>query len=118
MVQESATFDTDTDSVAKARSFVARHLGAMGCRRGVVDAARLLVSELATNAVGGPGELFTVLLRQEGRRVTVEVSGQDATALADVDATRHLDFVDAVADRWRIRDDVDGSCSVSFDLTV
>jgi hypothetical protein len=117
MIDERAVFAAETDNVGAARAFVAMHLGAMGCRSGVVDLAQLLVSELATNVLASSSREFAVVVHGEPGRVTVEVSGQDSAALADVEATRHLRVVDEVADEWRVRDDDDGSCSVAFDLT-
>jgi hypothetical protein len=58
---------------AEARRFVARELEAWGCT-GLVDDARLMVSELVTNSVTNvPDKPVWVNIRQAGKCVVLEV---------------------------------------------
>jgi anti-sigma regulatory factor (Ser/Thr protein kinase) len=71
--------------IAEARRFVAGHLAANG-RGDVAPDARLIVSELATNALMHAGTGFTV---------TVDV-GEDAVLLRVTDGSAHLPVVGAL----------------------
>ncbi len=65
------SFPASPASVKRARTFLASQLA--GEADDVVDAATLMVSELATNAVRHTGKPFSVLLDRTARRLRVEV---------------------------------------------
>jgi anti-sigma regulatory factor (Ser/Thr protein kinase) len=75
-----ARFPPQRASVAAARQFVTDTLIAAGASS-VLDEARLLVSELATNAVVHAATDFSVSVHISAGRVYVEVRDGDATSL-------------------------------------
>jgi anti-sigma regulatory factor (Ser/Thr protein kinase) len=60
------------ESVAMAREFVALHLEEH-CLSELVDEARLVASELATNAVRHAGTPFAITIERRGGEVTISV---------------------------------------------
>jgi anti-sigma regulatory factor (Ser/Thr protein kinase) len=80
-----------------------------------LDDAELLVSELVTNSVRharlGASDTITVQVRQEDRRLRVEVAdpgaGLDAAPRPRGDGGWGLLLLDRVADRWGVRHDPD-----------
>jgi anti-sigma regulatory factor (Ser/Thr protein kinase) len=121
----ASVFDAHPASVPKARDFVEWHLEAHG-RSGVADDVRLIVSELATNAVvHGDGVPFTVSLEEvEGSvRVAVHDDGGEMAApcLARpelVETGRGLIIVEAVSAAWGVSADASGSKSVWASVEV
>jgi anti-sigma regulatory factor (Ser/Thr protein kinase) len=107
-------------SAAMARHFVEETLGAWGCDA-FLDATRLLVSELVTNAVLHARTEFELILRATRTGVRVEV--HDGSVAAPV--VRHyedeamtgrgLSLVDDLAARWGV-DKREGGKSVWFEL--
>ena len=94
-------------SLSSARQFVAMHLGEhdLSC---LVDDMRLVVSELATNALLHAQTPYTVALAGDGRSVLLTV--QDGSSAAPVPATadgmdtggRGLSIVSALSDDWGV----------------
>jgi anti-sigma regulatory factor (Ser/Thr protein kinase) len=107
-------------SAASAREFVDDTLGAWGCE-GFVDASRLLISELVTNAVLHARTDIEVVIRAVRRGVRVEVHDRSAAAPVvrryDDEAMtgRGLALVDELARRWGV-DREEGGKSVWFEL--
>jgi len=109
---QATQFDADPESVARARHFVEWHLGEHG-RSSLADDLRLIVSELATNAVvHGSGAPFTVSLAETAGEVTVSVRDHGTTRLVPrprspslVESGRGLVLVDAVSAAWGVSSD-------------
>jgi anti-sigma regulatory factor (Ser/Thr protein kinase) len=104
-----ARFPAQPASVAAARRFVTEALVGAGVTT-VLDEARLLVSELATNAVVHARTDFSVTVHVAANRVYVEVRDGDPIDLAAVDPPlppelgRHgLQIVDRLAGSWGSR---------------
>ncbi|MFJ5884141.1 ATP-binding protein [Kitasatospora cineracea] len=102
------TLDSTPESVSGARRHTAQVLHCWHARVELSDAARLVVSELATNAVracGGPHG-FTLSLVLDRDRLLVQVGDQDPQPprprAAGPDATggRGLHLVDTLSSRW------------------
>ncbi len=105
-----ARFPPQRASVAAARQFVTDILIAAGATS-VLDEARLLISELATNAVVHAATDFSVSVHISAGRVYVEVRDGDATVI-DVDGPepellmtggRGLRIVGRLAGSWGSR---------------
>ncbi|MEV6794072.1 ATP-binding protein [Streptomyces sp. NPDC051320] len=108
------------DSVSRARRHAADVLRAWGADDDTVDAARLIVSELATNAVchadpdgkgtcapaGGPTDVFGVSLQAVGDAVVISVTDGDPSpphvTVADerADSGRGMYIVAMASTRW------------------
>jgi anti-sigma regulatory factor (Ser/Thr protein kinase) len=107
----------DPMSAAVARDFVAGHLLEHDLPE-MVDDLRLVVSELATNAVAHARTPFRVTLSTINRSVRIEI--QDASASVPVRATpdemapggRGLVIVDRLSQEWGTRTDDRGQKSV------
>jgi anti-sigma regulatory factor (Ser/Thr protein kinase) len=110
-----------------ARLFVAQWIRLWGYPR-ILNAATLLTSELATNAVVHGGGAFTVAVSNTGRGIRVEVR-DDAPGdpvvrpLPEIDTAgsgpggRGLHVVEALAESWGVdRDEATGTKSVWFEL--
>ena len=106
MVREARRFPCAPQSVAEARLFVAAALTAAG-RAEMVDSARLVVSELATNAIQHAESDFDVEV-DIGDVVRVAVcdrlDGQPVPSPFDVSSPsgRGLALIAALADRWGV----------------
>jgi anti-sigma regulatory factor (Ser/Thr protein kinase) len=104
-------------SASVAREIACKHLLEHGLG-GVVGDLRLVVSELATNAIMHAGTPFTLTLRGDDRSVLLEV--RDGSALAAVllplpstgASGRGLAIVERLSDRWGIAHHADGGKSV------
>jgi anti-sigma regulatory factor (Ser/Thr protein kinase) len=107
-------------SAATARRFVDETLGGWGCDA-YVDAARLLVSELVTNAVlhARTDIALVVRLLRTGVRVEVHDGSPSAPVVRHYDdeamTGRGLALVDELARRWGV-DREPGGKSVWFEL--
>ena len=107
-------------SAAHARLFVERTLGGWGCN-GLVDAARLLVSELVTNAVLHARTDVDLVVRLVPRGIRIEVEDQSAAAPVvrryedEAMTGRGLALVDQLASRWGVEPG-DGGKAVWFEL--
>ncbi len=98
------TLPRDASAVALARREVEAHAGALSAEQ--LDVARLLVSELVTNAVRhGTGEQVVLALRLEARRARFEVHDEGAAGAArrratGADGGYGLNLVASLASRW------------------
>ncbi len=107
-------------SAALARRFVDETLGGWGCD-GFLDASRLLVSELVTNAVlHARTDLTLVLrLRRGGVRIEVHDSSPAAPVVRRYEdgamTGRGLSLVEDMAGRWGVSPHPDGK-AVWFEL--
>ncbi|MFH8694481.1 PAS domain S-box protein [Streptomyces chartreusis] len=100
-------------SVPAGRSFVVDNLTAWDCVS-PADDARLLVSEILTNAVQHAEGPLVLRLRRTATELAVEISDlsphlpQPRLAAQDDESGRGLILVDAVADSWGVRPDERG----------
>jgi anti-sigma regulatory factor (Ser/Thr protein kinase) len=119
VLQERAAFPPDVSSVADARQFVQAGLDLAGCEDDAIDAAVLLVSELATNAVVHAASPYAVEYCHADRGVTVEVSdvgpGTPAIRAPQEIGGNGLRLVDALSESWGVRAEAPGK-SVFFRL--
>ena len=107
-VELSASYPAEPAAARKARHFVAAALTRGGYSGALVDDARLVVTELATNAVVHARSPFSVAVEISGSRVRVlvhdgsssepKLRGDDLTAVSG----RGLRLVDAVAAGWGV----------------
>jgi anti-sigma regulatory factor (Ser/Thr protein kinase) len=99
-------FPPKPESVSAARHFVRQVLHE--CEPDLIDAAELMVSELATNAVLHARSDFEITVETAGRRVRVGVrdSGHGAPRKRSPEPREHsgrgLRVVDALAARWGV----------------
>jgi anti-sigma regulatory factor (Ser/Thr protein kinase) len=106
--REEKSFELDPGEVASARRFVAGVLHEWGID---ADDVILAVGELAANAVLHARTVFTVTVRLESGRLTVEVADRNPRlpamqqAPAGALSGRGLMLVDAVSAAWGIRSD-------------
>jgi len=114
---DTRTWSADVAHIAEARRFVARHLTEHG-RPDVVPDARLIVSELATNALVHAGTGFTVTVDVEDDTVLLRVA-DGSTHLPVVGELglerahgRGLGIVAALSDAWGITPEPGGGKSV------
>lgn len=107
----SLPFTAEPQEVAALRRILRLHLGFWGLH-GVVDAAQLCVSELASNVIkhGGAGTPSTLVVSMRGSRVRIEVHDPDTRALPtlleaglDAESGRGMALVSAVTDRWGVQ---------------
>ncbi|MEO6318608.1 MAG: ATP-binding protein [Acidimicrobiales bacterium] len=119
---ERRPFAPEALSVRAARDFVATVLR-VNVFEGDADAALLLVSELATNAVRHAGTPFEVTVEVRGPSVRVAVIDGDISHPprvrrpgADETSGRGLLIVEELAERWGTEVLGDGSKSVWFVL--
>lgn len=107
-------------SAAQARSFVERTLGDWGCDA-VLDASRLLVSELVTNAVLHARTDFELVIRLVRGGVRVEVADGSPSAPVvrhyedEAMTGRGLALVDQLATAWGVDDRSNGK-AVWFEI--
>jgi anti-sigma regulatory factor (Ser/Thr protein kinase) len=107
----------DTISASRARDFVSFHLVEHHLRY-LIDDVRLVVSELATNALGHAQTPFIVTLQEDDQVVLLTV--QDDSAAAPVHSTandldtigRGLSIVDLISRDWGVTPGPDGTKSV------
>lgn len=104
------------DSVAprSARRFVAEALRQWGHGDAIVQDAKLVVSELATNAVTHAGSAFSVIVRGDDAGVRISVADRSPAqprvmhASPEAPSGRGLDMVSALSDRWGVDANKDG----------
>jgi anti-sigma regulatory factor (Ser/Thr protein kinase) len=107
-------------SAARARAFVERTLGAWECDD-FLDASRLLVSELVTNAVLHARTDFELLIRAVRTGIRVEVHDHNPAEPVvrryeeEAMTGRGLALVDELATRWGVDRHPDGK-AVWFEL--
>jgi anti-sigma regulatory factor (Ser/Thr protein kinase) len=103
-------FDADLTAPREARRGTARRLRLAGCREALVDAATLLVSELASNAVVHAESPFRLeVLPTEG---SLRISVEDQSPLGPGEGDRRLvprrarglGLVDALSRRWGVQE--------------
>ena len=114
-----APFPPEPRSVTDARHFIADSLEAEGCPRATIETAKLLVSELASNAVLHARSPFQVSMSQHDHSLTIAVTdgSEVRPAPGEVTATggRGLHLVEALANDWGVCSRVGGK-SVYFRL--
>ena len=102
-------FPSEPESVTAARHYVGQALA--GCPRQLVDAAQLMVSELATNSIRHARTGFTLTIEQTPHRIHVEVTdtGRGHPAVRSPAVTeptgRGLRIVEIFSDDWGVRSD-------------
>lgn len=121
----SDTWECDPRSVAGARAFVCSNLVERGLAH-LVNDSRLIVSELATNAVFHAATPFTVTLRQVGD--TVEILVLDGSSELPtlyprageelLDLGLGLYLTDAYSHRWGVIRDADAGKTVWASLVA
>jgi anti-sigma regulatory factor (Ser/Thr protein kinase) len=103
---QARTFSADPQSVAAARRFVVEVLS--GSPPELLDAVKLMVSELATNVVGHVQTSFELTLIRTAQEVRVEVADHGGgtpvirAAGPDDPRGRGLRIVEGLADRWGV----------------
>ncbi|MCP2311199.1 ATP-binding SpoIIE family protein phosphatase [Kitasatospora paracochleata] len=119
----TADFPATAASVAEGRSFLAKTLLSWGFLN-LVDDARLLVSEVMTNAVRHGQGRVRIQARYTARELTVEVADDSPRlprprlASDDEESGRGLALVESLADTWGVRPSGTGKATwFSFDLT-
>jgi anti-sigma regulatory factor (Ser/Thr protein kinase) len=109
--------DAEPVSVSKARDFVSLHLAQHHLLE-LADDIRLVVSELATNAMRHAGTPFTVALEESGRLVTLKVhDGSPRLPVRLAENTQAMDgrglyIVDVVSREWGVSVRMDGAKTV------
>ncbi len=110
----SARFLADSDAPGSARRFVAEALVRWGYTGPLIDDARLLITELATNAVLHAQSPFSVKASVDGSRIRLSVS--DASVVKPTipaedpmaASGRGLRLVSVLAPRWGVEMAADG----------
>ena len=116
------TFPAIPQSVLAARRFATDALA--GLPAGALEAAELMVSELATNCIRHERTSFYVRISQSPREVRVEVtdSGSGMPTMRSPGPNdpsgRGLQIVDMLSDDWGIELEVPSGKTVWFSLTV
>jgi len=119
-VEARASFPPDVRSASEARHFAERTLGEWGLDD-LLEATRLLVSELVVNAVVHAGTESELVLKSDGASLHVEVLDRSTAApvLGEYSPTapggRGLLILDELADQWGV-DVGHGSKTVWFEL--
>jgi anti-sigma regulatory factor (Ser/Thr protein kinase) len=113
-VEKTWRFPADRGAPRDAREQLVDALRQLGHGGALLDDVRLVVTELAANAVVHARSPFFVSLRDEGRTVRVVVGDQsrDQPALRPASATlasgRGVSLIDALATRWGVEPTADG----------
>lgn len=112
-------FPNELTSVAAARSFVARAIA--HCRQETIEVARLLTSELATNALVHAHSTFAVVATESEGVVHIEVTDTSSVRPEPIPAQilrthgRGLLLLDEFSSEWGVVDAPPGK-TVWFDL--
>lgn len=86
-VQTSRTFDGSTSTLAEARQMVADTLSGAFVAAESIERARLVVSELASNAIEfAPGVDYTVTVECAERAIAFSITVRSRADLADIPA--------------------------------
>ena len=118
-----ASFITAVSSVREARGIVVDELRAAGCAGDAIDDARLLTSELVTNAVRHAGSAtYGLTVRVGGGILRVGVTDGDTALPADperpadgAESGRGMWLLDLIARKWGVDASPIGKC-VWFEL--
>lgn len=119
---QARSFPGDPQSVGAARRFVVEVLS--GSRPELLDAVKLMVSELATNVVGHVQTSFELTLSRTAEEIRVEVADYGGgtpvirSAGPDDERGRGLQIVDGLADRWGVDYDRPAGKIVWFTLAL
>jgi serine/threonine-protein kinase RsbW len=115
-------FPANASSAKRARTFVAELLSDQ--EQQVIDAATLMVSELATNAIRHSGSAFRLCVRLTDRQVRIEVTdsgGRGRPTMRRARPTepsgRGLSIVDRLSSRWGVSEKGPGT-TVWFTLVL
>lgn len=107
MLTDRAVFPRVAASVGRVRHFVELRMTMAGCPEASIEAATLLASELATNAIVHGGGELSIELTHGVDSITIEVrdhgGGQPARREPDRDGGRGLQILDMVAEDWGVR---------------
>jgi anti-sigma regulatory factor (Ser/Thr protein kinase) len=120
-VRQTQTFPAEAQSVPAARRFATRLLAGSG--PDVLQAAELMVSELATNSVRHGNTRFDLTIERTSNEIRVEVTDQGGGTPAlrspgpDEPTGRGLRIVDMLSDQWGVERRVGGK-TVWFMLAV
>lgn len=112
--ESEAAFEPELDAPSAARRFVARVLAERGHNGVLLDDAKLVVSELATNVLLHARTPFSVLVRPGPTGVRIAVSDRSPAQPQIQNAGpaalsgRGLQLVDAVSRSWGIQPKADG----------
>jgi anti-sigma regulatory factor (Ser/Thr protein kinase) len=118
----SATFAAVASSVAAARTLAAQALADIPAD--ALDAVRLMISELASNAVEHVLTDFHVVVHRTPREVRVEVSDNGAGSPTlrspgpDAHRGRGLQIVDMLSSQWGVEQQSDSTKTVWFTLKL
>jgi anti-sigma regulatory factor (Ser/Thr protein kinase) len=113
-VETTWEFPLDDGAPADARHRLAEALAHQGHPRALLDDARIVVTELAANAVVHAGSPFSVCVRGDGGRVRIGVRDNSRAMPAPQEPSavrlsgRGLQLVSAIASRWGVEPLVDG----------
>jgi len=100
----AASFPVDAHSPGQARRLLVEMLQRRGCERARIDAAALVLSELASNAVRHVGSPFSVTATVRGStlRLAVEDAAPAVEDRLPVRAAHGLGVIDVLAHRWGV----------------
>lgn len=118
------TLRAEPDSVRQARNLVMASLIEAGCTIETIEAARLVTSELATNAIRhADGDRYTVDVAIDHGVLVVEIVDDDPTepvqptaAPPEAEGGRGLWLVAALAQHWGVRPTPAGGKAVWFQM--
>ena len=116
------TFPSVTSSVPGARRFATNALADVPA--GALDEVRLMVSELATNAIEHAMTSFDVIIHHTSREIRVEVTDYGAgtptmqSVGPDAPRGRGLKIVDILSTEWGVQQPSDALKTVWFTLTL
>ena len=120
-MKETRTFPAEAQSVPAARRWATRLLAESGPE--VLQAAELMVSELATNCIRHGNTRFDLTIQRTSNEIRVEVTDHGGGTPAmrspgpDEPTGRGLLIVDALSDKWGVEKLVRGK-TVWFTLTI
>jgi anti-sigma regulatory factor (Ser/Thr protein kinase) len=113
------TLATTAASISRARNIVAEEMTAAGCADETIDTARLLTSELATNAVrwSAGAATYRVNVRLDNGILRVGVTDDNpvppvahGAPAADSESGRGLWMLDLIATTWGVDRAKSGKC--------
>jgi len=113
-VEATWDFPADVTAASEARHRLTATLARLGHPAALLDDARVVVTELATNAVRHAGSAFSVSINGEGGRVRISVRDRSRAMPAPQPPSPHrlsgrgLVLVAALASRWGVEPRPDG----------